>query len=121
MTDPVQPSAEQPTPAGSSPLPAQKRKYQRKPEEPGLSSNPGAPPLPTKDTTVETPAPVVQKPARRARRARKPETVKVVLTGNFKGFHAFEPSIHFTPGIPVTVPHDGWIKAQLDAKYLKKV
>lgn len=129
MTDSVLSSTAQPTPDEGGPLPKQKRKYTRKTKAPVLSNNPQMPPppvVPLPTTAPEPaaaaaapePAPVVPKTARRKR---QPSTVKVVLTGNFKGFHALDPSIKFFPGIPVTVPNDGWIKAQLDAKYLKKV
>lgn len=127
MTDPVPSNLEQSTPAGGDPLPKQRRKYARKTKAPVLSTNPPAPrvpPLPAESpiglAQAATPAlaPVVSKPVRRTR---QPKTVKVVLTGNFKGFHAFQPTIKFIPGISVTVPNDGWIKAQLKANYLKKV
>lgn len=127
--------------AGTLPKKRAKRKYVRKTPPPPLApeleptqyESPPAPdasapePVPAATPTpvpvaepppAESPALVAPKPARRTRR--KP-TVKVVLTGTFKGFHAFEPGIQFIPGVPVTVPNDGWIRAQINAKYLKEV
>lgn len=137
MTETVSLSTEQAPPAEEAPLP-KKSKYTRKTKSPVLSNNPAAPPVPplpaapvagapepapAAATPEPAPAPIpaAAAPKRRTRRTRKPETVKVVLTGNFKGFHAFEPTILFVPGVSVTVPNDGWIQAQLKAKYLKEV
>jgi len=80
-------------------------------------------------STAGSPPPLPVKPKRKYTKRAKPNTsktktlstVNVMLTGKYPGVHATNPSIRFTPDVIAQVPEDAWIKAQIKAKYLKRV
>lgn len=105
--------------ADAIPPPRQKRKYTRRakpiietpsravPEPPAVKAEPPKKPALTPEVVRDS--------------TKKPPLINVILTGRYKGAYANDTSIIFYPGTITQVPEDDWIKAQLAAKYLKKV
>jgi nucleoid-associated protein YgaU len=109
--------------ADSPELPRQKRKYTRRAKP---IVEPPVKPLAEATEAIEAiEAPPPAKPALTPEVVRdstkKPPMINVVLAGRYKGAYANDNTIIFYPGVITQVPEDDWIKAQLTAKYLKKV